>query len=360
MQTNLIISALEGVLDPNTGRDIIAMQMVKDLRLEVPNVFFTIVVPSLAMKGKTELIFACQAAIMDTYPEAQVHIHFEADERRAAKPNAFPHIKNIIAVASGKGGVGKSTVATNIALAIKQLGGRVGLMDADVYGPSLPTMLQIVHERPMMRDVSGTPKIVPIDAYGIPVISIGNMIEPEKAVVLRGPRLAAIIKQFLQDVLWDELDYLIIDLPPGTGDVQLSLVQTAPITGVVVVTTPQQVAVADAIKAINMFMLEEINVPILGIVENMSWFTPAELPDHKYFIFGEGGGKQLAKMSNSMLLGQVPLIQSVREGGDSGVPVMAQSGHPAASYFMRIAENVLRQVAVRNEMLAPTVVVKMQ
>lgn len=360
MEISKIVQALEGVLDPQTGRDVVAMHMVKELRIEENNVFFTLIVPSLAMKGKTELNFACMAAIMDVYPQAQVHVHFMADESAAQKvQNAVPHIKNIIAVASGKGGVGKSTVSVNLALALKKLGARVGLMDADVYGPSLPTMLNIVHERPMMRDVTGQPKIVPIDAFGIPVISIGNMIEPEQAVVLRGPRLAAIIKQFFNDVLWDELDFLIVDLPPGTGDVQLSLVQTAPITGVVLVTTPQQVAVADAIKAMNMFLLPQINVPILGVVENMSWFTPAELPGHKYFIFGEGGGKQIAKMSNAVLLGQVPLVQSVREGGDHGLPAVMQQDNPAAEYFMQIAENVLRQVAVRNESIEPTRVVKL-
>jgi ATP-binding protein involved in chromosome partitioning len=358
MQQANILQALEGVLDPQSGRDLITAQMVKDLRIEGNNVFFTLILPSLQMKGKAELNFACQAAVMDAYPQAHVHIHVVADESRGALPNAFPHIKNIIAVASGKGGVGKSTVSVNLALAMKQLGARVGIMDADIYGPSLPTMLNIVHERPMMRDVTGQAKIVPIEAYGIPVISVGNMVEPEAAVVLRGPRLAAIIKQFFNDVLWDELDYLIVDLPPGTGDVQLSLVQTAPITGVVLVTTPQQVAVADAIKAMNMFLLPQINVPILGVVENMSWFTPAELPDNQYFIFGEGGGKALAKMSQSMLLGQVPLVQSVREGGDAGTPVMAQTGHPASRYFMKIAENVLRQVALRNEMFEPTKVVR--
>ena len=360
MQINHIIQALEGVLDPQTGHDIIALKMVKDLKIEGNQVFFTVLVPSLAMKGKSELNFACMAAIMDIYPEAQVHVHFMADETVGKAPSSVPHIKNIIAVASGKGGVGKSTVSVNLALAMKQLGARVGLMDADVYGPSLPTMLNIVHERPMMRDVTGQAKIVPIDAYGIPVISIGNMIEPEQAVVLRGPRLAAIIKQFFNDVLWDELDYLIVDLPPGTGDVQLSLVQTAPITGVVLVTTPQQVAVADAIKAMNMFLLPQINVPILGVVENMSWFTPAELPDNKYFIFGEGGGKTLAKMAQTVLLGQVPLVQTVREGGDSGLPVVMQPGNPAADYFRRVAENVLRQVVVRNETIDPTRIVKME
>lgn len=354
MEQSAILQALEGVLDPQTGRDLITLKMVQDLRIEAPNVFFTLVLPSLQMKGKAELNFACQAAILDVYPQAQVHIHVVADESRGALPNAFPHIKNIIAVASGKGGVGKSTVSVNLALALKQLGARVGMIDADVYGPSLPTMLDIVHERPMMRDVTGQPKIVPIDAYGMPVVSIGNMIEPDQAVVLRGPRLAAIIKQFFNDVIWDELDYLIIDLPPGTGDVQLSLVQTAPITGVVLVTTPQQVALADAVKAMNMFLLPQINVPILGVVENMAWFTPAELPDHQYFIFGQGGGKQLALKAQSMLLGQVPLIQSVREGGDNGVPVMVQENHPALPYFRKIAENVARQVAARNAYMEPT------
>jgi ATP-binding protein involved in chromosome partitioning len=356
-----ILEVLRQVRDPQTGQDIVSVHMVEDLQVEGNNVNFKLVVPSLQMPGKAELNFACIGAITELFPQAQVNAHFITRAPGSqANTSIVPHIKNIIAVASGKGGVGKSTVAVNLALGLQKLGARVGLMDADVYGPSMPTMLGLVGQRPLVQDVSGRMKMVPLEAYGLPVISIGNIIEPEQAVVLRGPRLAGVIKQFFNEVLWAPLDFLIVDLPPGTGDVQLTLVQTVPITGVVLVTTPQDVALADAIKAMNMFLLPSINVPILGVVENMSWFTPAELPNNKYYIFGEGGGKTLAKAANTVLLGQIPLVQSVREGGDSGVPAILQQDGPVAKAFLNVAENTLRQVAVRNEMMPPTQAVEME
>lgn len=360
MDKDQIIKALRQVRDPQTGRDIVAAGMVQDLEIEDNNVNFKLAVPSLQMQGKAELNFACLGAIAEVYPQANVNVHFMMRAPGSQESTSVvPHIKNIIAVASGKGGVGKSTVAVNLALGLRQLGARVGLMDADVYGPSIPTMLGLVGQRPKVKDVTGAVKMVPLEAYGLPVISIGNIIEPDQAVVLRGPRLAAIIKQFFNDVLWDELDFLIVDLPPGTGDVQLTLVQTVPVTGVVLVTTPQEVALADAVKAMNMFLLPQINVPILGVVENMSWFTPAELPENKYFIFGQGGGKKLAKESRSVLLGQIPLVQSIREGGDTGMPAVLEKDSIVSAAFLEVAKNTLRQVAVRNEMMAPTQVVKM-
>lgn len=361
MDQEKILNALRTVRDPQTGRDIVSVGMVQDLDIQGNSVNFKLAVPSLQMQGKAELNFACIGAIVAIYPQAEVNAHFVARAAGSPQSNStVPHIRNIIAVASGKGGVGKSTVAVNLALGLRQLGAKVGLMDADVYGPSLPTMLGLVGKRPKVQEVTGTMKMVPLEAYGMPCISIGNIIEPEQAVVLRGPRLAAIIKQFFNDVLWPELDFLVVDLPPGTGDVQLTLVQTAPITGVVLVTTPQEVALADALKAMNMFLLPQINVPILGVVENMAWFTPAELPQNKYFIFGQGGGKRLAKESNSVLLGQVPLVQSIREGGDEGRPAVLQTdGSPVAAAFLGVAQNTLRQVAVRNETMEPTRVVQM-
>lgn len=360
MDKDQIIKTLRQVRDPQTGRDIVAAGMVQDLEIEGDNINFKLAVPSLQMQGKAELNFACLGAIAEVYPQANVNVHFMMRTPGSQESTSIvPHIKNIIAVASGKGGVGKSTVAVNLALGLRQLGARVGLMDADVYGPSIPTMLGLVGQRPKVKDVTGAVKMVPLEAYGLPVISIGNIIEPDQAVVLRGPRLAAIIKQFFNDVLWDELDYLIVDLPPGTGDVQLTLVQTVPVTGVVLVTTPQEVALADALKAMNMFLLPQINVPILGVVENMAWFTPAELPENKYFIFGQGGGKKLARESRSVLLGQIPLVQSIREGGDSGIPAVLETGSIVSAAFLEVAKNTLRQVAVRNELMAPTQVVKM-
>ncbi len=346
MEKEQILNALRKVRDPQTGRDIVTANMIQDLVIEGNNVNFKLAIPSLQMQGKAELNFACIGAIVEVFPQAQVNAHFVAKATDGiAPPSAVPQIKHIIAVASGKGGVGKSTVAVNLALGLKQLGARVGLLDADVYGPSIPTMLGLVGARPLVRDITGVPRMIPLEGHGIPCISIGFIIEPEQAVVLRGPRLAAIIKQFVSEVLWPELDFLIVDLPPGTGDVQLTLVQTVPVTGAVIVTTPQDVALADAVKAVNMFLLDQINVPILGVVENMSWFTPAELPDNKYFIFGQGGGKKLARESKTVLLGQIPLVQSVREGGDAGMPAILQKDNPlVANAFLEVAKNVLRQV----------------
>ncbi len=362
MEKEKILEALRKVIDPRTGRDIAASGMLQDVAIDGNRVNCTIAVPSLQMPGKAEINFACVGAIAEIYPQADVNVHFVARATHVQEPSSSSlPIRNIIAVASGKGGVGKSTVAVNLALGLKQLGVRVGLMDADVYGPSIPTMLGLVGQRPKVQEIGGQMKMIPLFAYDIPAISIGNIIEPEQAVVMRGPRLAAIVKQFFSDVLWNELDFLVVDLPPGTGDVQLTLVQTVPVTGAIIVTTPQEVAVADALKAMNMFLLPQINVPILGVVENMAWFTPAELPENKYYIFGQGGGKKLALAGHSVLLGQIPLVQSIREGGDTGKPAVLQgSESPVAQAFMEVAKNTLRQVAIRNEVLAPTQVVSLK
>ncbi len=362
IETTLVVKALAKVKDPSTGQDIITRNMVRDLSIDGNNVAFTLELPSLNSQYKSELNFACIGAIQEVYPSANVHVHLMANNPGAPEaPNAVPQIKNIIAVASGKGGVGKSTVAANLALGLRQMGAQVGLVDADIYGPSIPTMFGLQGQRPKIQDVYGQPKMVPLEAYGISLMSIGFIIEPDQAVVLRGPRLAAIIKQFFNDCLWPALDYLIIDLPPGTGDIQLSLVQTVAVTGTVIVTTPQEVAVIDAVKAMNMFLLPQIAVPILGIVENMAWFTPKELPDHKYFIFGQGGGKKLAQLSNSVLLGQIPLVQGIREAGDDGKPAILQADDPiTGEAFMQVAQQVVRQVGLRNELLAQTKIVEMK
>lgn len=360
INTKDIIKALTKVTDPTTGQDIITRSMVRDLVVEGDNVNFTIELPSLNSQYKSEMNFACIAAIQEVYPQANVNIHLSAQtEESQQSTSVLPHIRNIIAVASGKGGVGKSTVAVNLALGLQQLGAKVGILDADLYGPSIPTMLGLQGRRPQIEYVYNQPKIVPLEAYGMQVISIGFIVEPEQAVVLRGPRLSGVIKQFVQDTMWQPLDYLIVDLPPGTGDIQLTLVQTVPITGAVIVTTPQEVAVVDAVKAMNMFLLPQINVPILGVVENMAWFTPAELPNNKYLLFGEGGGKKLAKLSRSVLLGQIPIVQGIREGGDAGKPAILGEEMITKEALMEVAKNVARQVALRNEMLEPTQIVKM-
>ena len=368
MEESKIVRALASVQDPNTGQDIITANMVLHLKVEAPNVSFTLQLPKLDADYKQQLNFACQEAILGVYPNANVHVHMQNPGATPAagkggggpqKGNPLPHVRNIIAVASGKGGVGKSTVSVNLALALQELGGAVGLLDADVYGPSIPTMLGLQGQKPTVEKVYGKPKIKPLFAYGLPVMSTGFVVEPEQAVVLRGPRLSGIIKQFLEECVWPPLDYLIIDLPPGTGDVQLSLVQTVSVTGVVLVTTPQEVALADAIKAMNMFFLPDVQVPVLGVVENMSWFTPKELPDNKYYLFGKDGGKILAKKSNSMLLGQIPLVQGIREGGDDGKPsFLNKDDEVTREAWLKVAKNVARQTALRNEMMGQTKVVR--
>lgn len=361
IEESKIIQALAQVIDPISGQNLIERSMVRDLKIEGNNIQFTVELSSMNTDAKSQLNFSCMEKIQAIYPEANVHVHMMSKTPQAQQStSSVPHVKNIIAVASGKGGVGKSTVATNLALGLKKAGHRVGLIDADIYGPSIPTMMGLQGQRPKVQDVYGKPKIVPLEAYGIQVMSIGFIIEPEQAVVLRGPRLAAIIKQFFNDCIWSELDYLVVDLPPGTGDVQLTLVQTVSVTGVVLVTTPQQVAIADAVKAMNMFLLPSVNVPILGVVENMSWFTPKELPNNKYFIFGQGGGEEMVKQSKSVLLGKIPIIQGIREAGDEGKPAIMQNEPALEKYFMEVANNTVRQVVVRNENQAPTKIVNVK
>jgi ATP-binding protein involved in chromosome partitioning len=369
IDTSAIIKTLAKVIDPGSGQDLITMSMVRDLAIEGNKVSFVLEVRKLDNDKKQQLNFACMEAIKNEYPQADVHVHMAGQgqpqgppqpgmQQPAGPPNPLPQVKNVIAIASGKGGVGKSTVSVNLAMALKATGAKVGLIDADLYGPSIPTMMGLKGQRPKIQDVYGTAKIIPLEAYGIPLISIGFIVEPEQAVVLRGPRLAGILSQFINDCIWPELDYLLIDLPPGTGDIQLTLVQSVPVTGAIMVTTPQEVAVADAIKALNMFLNPTINVPILGVVENMSWFTPEELPDNKYLIFGEGGGEKLAEFGKTELLGQVPIIMSVRSGGDNGKPVASDDDSAAGKVFKDMAKNVIKQVALRNQSQDPTEMVK--
>jgi ATP-binding protein involved in chromosome partitioning len=260
----------------------------------------------------------------------------------------LPNVKNIITVVSGKGGVGKSTVAANLALALAEGGACVGLMDADIYGPSVPIMFGVRGERPMMVEIEGKGMIVPLDRYGIKLMSIGLLVDEKNAVVWRGPMASSAIRQFVTDVFWGELDYLVVDMPPGTGDIHLTMMQTVPVTGVIVVTTPQDVALADAKKGIAMFGQAQLNVPIIGLVENMSYFTPAELPEHKFYIFGKEGGKRLAEEYDIPFLGQIPLVQSIREGGDLGVPVMMSDDAITKKAFSHIAGDVVRSISMLN------------
>ena len=350
MTDNDILRALSTVQEPDLKKDLVTLNMIRDIHIEGDNVRFTVVLTTPACPLKEMIKTDCIKAIKKINENAGVEVDFDSSTTtiRADKSTVLPGVKNIIAVVSGKGGVGKSTVSANLALALAQGGASVGLMDADIYGPSVPIMFGVRGERPMMAEVDGKGMIIPLERYGIKLLSIGLLVDEKNAVVWRGPMASSAIRQFITDVNWGDLDYLVIDMPPGTGDIHLTLVQTAPVTGVVVVTTPQDVALADAKKGIEMFGQAQMNVPIIGLVENMSYFTPAELPDHKYYIFGKEGGKRLAEEYDLPFLGQIPLVQSIREGGDIGVPIMMGDDQITREAFMEFAGIVARSVSMRN------------
>jgi ATP-binding protein involved in chromosome partitioning len=345
-----ILKALSTVQEPDLGKDLVTLNMVRDLQIDDNNVLFTIVLTTPACPLKEQIKSDCIKAIKNINSAAKVTVTFTSSTTtlRSDKGSVLPSVKNIIAVVSGKGGVGKSTVAANLALALAQGGARVGLMDADIYGPSVPIMFGVRGERPQMTDVNGKGMIIPLERYGLKLMSIGLLVDEKSAVVWRGPMASSAIKQFVTDVSWGELDYLIVDMPPGTGDIHLTLMQTVPVTGVVVVTTPQDVALADAKKGIAMFGQAQMNVPIIGLVENMSYFIPAELPDNKYYIFGKEGGRRLAEEYDLPFLGQIPLVQSIREGGDEGIPLMMSDDEITKNGFAEVAGNVARSVSMRN------------
>src|SRR6476659_3437398 len=351
MTQEQVLNALSNVQEPDLGKDIVTLNMVKDIIINGNDVSFTVVLTTPACPLKDMINNACVNAVrLLVDKNAIVKVHFTANTttRRSDNGMVLPKVRNIIAVVSGKGGVGKSTVAANLALAFAAGGAKVGLMDADIYGPSVPIMFGVRGVRPLMKNVGEKGMIVPLDKYGIKLMSIGLLVDEKNAVVWRGPMASSAIRQFVTEVLWEDLDYLVIDMPPGTGDIHLTLVQTVPVTGVIVVTTPQDVALADAKKAIAMFGQAQINVPIIGLVENMSYFTPAELPDHKYYIFGKEGGKRLADEYDIPLRGQIPIVQSIREGGDEGVPVMMGDDDTSKKAFSEFAAHVVRSIAMRN------------
>jgi ATP-binding protein involved in chromosome partitioning len=352
-----ILKALSNVQEPDLGKDLVTLNMVKDIAIDGKKVSFTVILTTPACPLKDMIMNACINAVKILVDkEAQVTVNFTSNtssNRKDAK-TVLNGVKNIIAVVSGKGGVGKSTVSSNLALALASGGAKVGLMDADIYGPSQHIMFGVRGDRPLMTEVDGKGLIEPIEKFGIKMMSIGLLIDEKQAVVWRGPMVSSAIKQFVSDVNWGELDYLVIDMPPGTGDIHLTIVQTVPVTGVIVVTTPQLVALADAKKGIAMFSQAQMKVPIIGIVENMSYFTPAELPDNKYFIFGKEGGKNLAEEFDIPFLGQIPLVQSIREGGDTGIPIMAGEDEITKKAFTDFAGKAARGIAMRNANLAPT------
>jgi ATP-binding protein involved in chromosome partitioning len=352
-----ILRALSTVPEPDLKKDLVTLNMIRDVELGVGEVRFTVVLTTPACPLKEKIRQDCEAAIhQHVDPELKVTIHLTADvtTTRFGNTTLLPDVKNIIAVASGKGGVGKSTVTTNLAVALHKSGAKVGILDADISGPSIPVMFGAEDLQPTVTVVEGKNLINPIQQYGIKMISIGFLTPADSAVVWRGPMASQALRQFLGDTNWGELDYLLIDLPPGTSDIHLTLVQSVPVTGAVIVTTPQKVALADATKGLMMFRQPQINVPVLGVVENMAYFTPAELPENRYYLFGKGGGIELAARYGVPLLGQIPLVQGIREAGDDGKPATLGSDLLTTEAFREAAEALAQQVAIRNATMDKT------
>jgi len=356
---NLILEALSKVRYPGTGKDLVSAEMVEDdIRIEGNKVTFSLIFEKPNDPFIKSVVKAAESAIL-TYisPEVEIKGNIQVKAKQLSRPEPdklLPRVKNVIAVSSGKGGVGKSTVAANLAVALAGLGYKVGLLDADIFGPSQPKMFHVEEAQPYMVDVDGRELIEPAENYGVKLLSIGFFVNKEDAVLWRGAMASNALKQLIGDANWGELDYFLLDLPPGTSDIHLTLVQTLAITGAIVVTTPQEVALADARKGISMFQSDKINVPVLGLVENMAWFTPAELPENKYYLFGKEGGKRLAEELHVPLLGQIPIVQSICEGGDAGRPVALNPDTITGAAFRSLAEEVVEQVNQRNNLQPPT------
>ncbi len=346
-----VIDALRYVDDPDLKKDLVTLNMIKDVKVDGLNIAFTVVLTTPACPMKDMIHNACMNAILHyVNKEAKVSINMTATvtSKKEKDDTTLRDVKNIIAVASGKGGVGKSTIAANLALGLARQGAKVGLVDADIYGPSQTIMFGVEKEMPGPAEFNGQRKMKPVEAYGVKLNSVGFLAGPNQVIALRGPMASKALSQLFYDTVWGELDYLIVDLPPGTGDIQISLCSQVPLTGAVIVCTPQDVAIADARKGIALFNLPQINVPIFGLVENMAWFTPAELPNNKYYLFGKEGVKQLSEELNLPLLAQIPLVQSVREAGDAGRPAVLQETTEQALLFMEMAQNIAQQVAIKN------------
>ena len=358
-----IEQALKTITVPGEGQNMIESKAVKNIMVFADEVIVDITIsnPSLQAKKRTEVdILKTIHELVYAKAKIKVNVKVEAStqSKNEIKGKSIPGIQNIVAVASGKGGVGKSTVTSNLAVTLSKMGFKVGILDADIYGPSIPIMFDVQNEKPLAVNVDGKSKMKPVENYGVKVLSIGFFTKPDQAVVWRGPMAAKALNQMIFDAAWGELDFLLIDLPPGTGDIHLSIMQSLPITGAVVVSTPQTVALADAKKGVAMFQQESINVPVLGIIENMAYFTPEELPDNKYYIFGKEGAKHLAEDLNIPFLGDIPLVQSVREAGDLGRPAAMQDATPIEAAFNKITQNVAQEVVRRNTALPPTDAIK--
>jgi ATP-binding protein involved in chromosome partitioning len=350
-----ILDALRYVDDPDLKKDLVTLNMVKDVAVNGKQVSFTVVLTTPACPMKDMIHNACMNAILHYVDkEAKVSINMTSNvtSKKEKDETTLRDVRNIIAVASGKGGVGKSTIAANLALGLVRQGAKVGIVDADIYGPSQHIMFGVTNENPGTAEFNGQRKMAPVESYGVKINSIGFLAGPNQAVALRGPMATKALSQLFYETVWGDLDYLIVDLPPGTGDIQISLCSQVPVTGAVVVCTPQDVALSDARKGIALFQLPQVNVPILGLVENMAWFTPAELPENKYYIFGKDGVKHLAEELNLPLLSQIPLVQSVREASDAGRPAVLQENTPQALLFMELAQHVAQQIAIGNSVPA--------
>ncbi|GIM54703.1 Mrp/NBP35 family ATP-binding protein [Capnocytophaga cynodegmi] len=356
-----VLEALRKITVPGEGKNMVDSGAVQNIVVFGDEVVVDVVInnPSLQAKKRTE-VEIMKAIHNEVHEKAKVFVNVKviAPERPEIKGKPIPGIKNIVAVASGKGGVGKSTVTANLAVSLAKMGFQVGLLDADIYGPSMPIMFDVADEKPISVNVDGKSKMKPIENYGVKVLSIGFFTNPNQAVIWRGPMAAKALNQMIFDADWGELDFLLLDLPPGTGDIHLSIMQAMPVTGAVVVSTPQKIALADAQKGVAMFQQETINVPVLGIVENMAYFTPEELPNNKYYIFGKEGAKHLSEDLNVPFLGEIPLVQSIRESGDVGRPAALQENTPQAKAFVELARNVVQSVAERNKSLPPSEAIK--
>jgi ATP-binding protein involved in chromosome partitioning len=359
LTTSSLLECLKEVINPDNEKDVVSQDMIRDLKVDGRKVSFTLVFPKSKNPFAQSVKKSCEQVIANELgKDIEVAIKIDA-EQVVHKERPLPNVKNIVAIASGKGGVGKSTVSVNMAVALAKLGYSVGLIDADVYGPSIPKMLNLESAKPVLEKIEGKDRIIPVEKYGVKTLSIGFFVDEKEALVWRGPMATSALKQLIHDGYWGDLDYLLIDLPPGTGDVHLTLVQSLAVTGVVIVSTPQAVALADAIKGISMFTGKSIRVPVLGLVENMSWFTPEELPDNKYYIFGKDGCKNLAAEMKVPLLGQIPLVQGIREGGDNGEPVAMNENSVSGRAFMELARETVRQVGIRNASSDPTEIVQL-
>lgn len=343
-----VLEVLGSIIEPDLKKDLVSANLVEELAIEGSKITLKVFVSNPALHARKRMQEAIDFNLKREFGdeiEVSASVVGLPAEAKSAQRKILPEVKNIIAIASGKGGVGKSTLTANLAGGLAKAGYRVGIVDADIYGPSMPTMFDVVNDRPTMLDIDGIPKINPVLSYGIKILSIGFFTEQNNAVVWRGPMASKALTQMFTDAHWGKLDYLLIDLPPGTGDIHLSLVQTVPLDGAVIVSTPQEVALADARKGVNMFQLDTINVPVVGIVENMAWFTPEELPDNKYYIFGRDGAKNLAHGMKVPFLGHVPLVQGVREAGDIGRPAVFQENSPIAKAFDDLVRTFVDRVA---------------